>query len=326
MALHHRVDLGGRRIIKKGLGSFSDPSRLTVVTSADAHFSLKHAVRVMGLGEQALLSVAVDRNRRMDVKALRATLERVSEERDVFCVVATAGTTSTGSVDPVAEIADVCAEHGVWLHVDGAYGLAYALVPEWRDLFQGIERADTVSWDPHKQMSVPIPSSILFARRRDDFARMALFSHYWNRPDTEGPNPGIKSMPSTRPFTALPLVTSIRHQGLAGVVDRLRRPLEAIRTLHHELRAQPDIEVGHEPDTGILCFRVTPAAVPDEEHDRLQEHIYETILAEGKRLISITKLDGRAALRLVAISPNVTSEAMLDTVAEARRIAESFAR
>ena len=272
------------------------------------------------------MTVDVDSNRRMDVDALRETLHRVADAHDVFCVVATAGTTSTGSVDPVAEVAEVCGQDGPWLHVDGAYGLAYALVPEWRPLFEGLDRADSVAWDPHKQMGVPIPSSILFAKRRDDFRRMALFSHYWNRPDTEGPNPGIKSMPSTRPLAALPLVASIRHQGLGGVVARLRHHLDAIRALTEELRGQSDIELVHEPDTGILCFRLVPPAIPEDQHDGLQETIYETILKEGSRLISITTLNRRPALRLVALSPAVTKQSMLETVDEARRIAGEVAR
>ena len=324
MALHRHAERESFDLAEEGLQGFSDPGRLTVVTSADAHFSLKHAVRVLGLGERALVTVGVDSNRRMDVGGLRDTLDRLGGTHDVFCVVPTAGTTSTGSVDPIPAVAEACGNEGVWLHVDGAYGLAYALVPEWHQLFAGLELADSVSWDPHKQMGVPIPSSILFARRRDDFARMALFGHDWNRPDAEGPNPGIKSMPTTRPFSALPLVTSIRHQGIEGVVGRLRKPLEAIRALAQELRGQPNIELCHEPDTGILCFRLVPPHLPPEHVGDLQETIYQTILKEGRRLISITRLDGRPALRLVALAPAVTVESMLETVDEARRVAEGY--
>jgi glutamate/tyrosine decarboxylase-like PLP-dependent enzyme len=170
-------------------------------------------------------------------------------------------------------------------------------------------------------MGVPIPSSLLFARDRELFRPMALFSHYWNRPDAEGPNPGVKSVPTTRPMAALPLVTSILHQGLGGVVERLRRPLEAIRDLHGALGAQPDVEPLHEPDTGILCFRMTQPGIPPQELDRLQELIYGAILREGRRLISVTRLGGKAALRAVAISPGVTAESLLETVAEARGLA-----
>ncbi|NNM05179.1 MAG: aspartate aminotransferase family protein, partial [Gemmatimonadetes bacterium] len=169
MALHHRAREAGFDFSETGLAGFEDPSKLAVVVSADAHFSLKHAVRFLGLGEAALVTVEVDKKLRMDADALRRTLADLRGRRDVFCVVATVGTTSTGAVDPVGEIADLCREEGTWLHADGAYGLAYSLIPEIAPLFRGLEKADTVSWDPHKQMAVPIPSSILFARDRELF-------------------------------------------------------------------------------------------------------------------------------------------------------------
>ena len=244
--------------------------------------------------------------------------------REVVCVVATAGTTSTGSVDPIQEIGDVCQEAGTWLHVDGAYGLAYGLVPEKAHLFKGLHRADTISWDPHKQMGVPTPNSILFARNRELFKPMALFSDYWNRADAQGANPGLKSIPSTRPFSALPLVTSIRHQGLAGIVARLRKPLEAIQGLYDELEKCEDVELLHEPDTGVLCFRMIPSQMSEEELNRLQEHIYRTILKKGKRIISVSQIGGKAALRAVAVIPEVTTKSLLDTVFEVQQISGAF--
>jgi glutamate/tyrosine decarboxylase-like PLP-dependent enzyme len=165
---------------------------------------------------------------------------------------------------------------------------------------------------------------MLFAKRSDDFGRLALFSSYFNRPDAAEPNPGLKSLPSTRPLTALPLVASIRHQGLGGVIERLRAPLEAVRELHDYLDAQPDTEPLHMPDTGVICFRIVPAGLSEDRLDRLQRHIYETILWGGERSVSIIELGGAATLRLVAVSPSVTAAALKETVAEARSIAESF--
>jgi L-2,4-diaminobutyrate decarboxylase len=320
MALHRKAEERGFDLAQEGLAGFENPSRLVVVVSVDAHFSLRHAVRTLGLGEKSLRCLRVDGHRRLEIEALREALE---EPRDVVAVVATSGTTSTGAVDPIAAMADICEEAGVWLHVDGAYGLAYKLVPEWNHLFDGVERADSVSWDPHKQFGVPIPSSLLFARRAEDFGRMALFSSYFNRPDAREPNPGIKSMPSTRPLTALSLVTSIRHQGLCGVRERLRAPLEAVRRLSETMKGEDDIELCHDPDTGILCFRIVPDGIPESELDGLQQSIYTRIMAEGRRTISLTQMDGRTVLRLVAISPAVTFESMKETVAEVRRIAGS---
>ncbi len=324
MALHHWAHKKGFDFSSKGLAGFEDPSRLAVAVSAEAHFSLNHAVRFLGLGEEALIPIEVDTNRRLDVKHLRQKVEELRGTRDLFSVVATAGTTSAGAVDPVADVADICEEEDFWLHVDGAYGLAYALVPEKASLFRGVERAQTVAWDPHKQMGVPIPTSVLFARQRELFRPMALFSDYWNRADSQGPNPGLKSVPSTRPFSALPLVASIRHQGLRGVADRLRKPLEAIRAFHDELIQLPDVEVLHEPDTGVLCFRVMQASMSDSELDRLQEQVYKTLQKRGKRMISVTRLGGKAALRAVAVSPEANKDSLMRTLGEALQIAGSF--
>lgn len=324
MALHRKAEECGFNLAEEGVRGFGDPSRLAVVVSADAHFSLKHAVRVLGLGEKSLVRIDVDGNRRIDVEHLQTTIDELKESRDLFCVVATAGTTSTGSVDPISEVADICEEFSTWLHVDGAYGLAYKLVPGWEHLFEGIERADSLSWDPHKQFGVPIPSSILFARRAEDFNRVALFSSYFNRPDAVEPNPGTRSIPSTRPLTALPLVTSIRHQGLNGVVDRLRAPLQRIRELAEYLEDQENIELCHEPDTGILCFRIVPAGLEEEEEEelnRVQQRVYERIMRQGERTVSLTRLDEKTALRLVVLSPSVTMEALMETIDTVRSIA-----
>jgi L-2,4-diaminobutyrate decarboxylase len=327
MALHRQAERDGFSLPEEGLQGFGDPANLAIVTSTEAHFSVRHAARMLGLGERAIVTVGVDQNRHMNVEELETTLADLSSggtgPRIPFCVVATAGTTSTGSVDPLGEIADVCAKHGVWLHADGAYGFGYALVPEWQPLYAGAERVNSITWDPHKQFGAPIPSSILFARRGEDLHRMAIFSSYFNREDAAEPNPGLKSIPSTRPLSALPLATSIRHQGLAGVKERLGKPLQVIREIHEFLEDQPGMEVLHRPDTGILCFRVHPTGCPEDCLGTVQRHVYETLLRGGKRSLSISELDGVTCLRVVALSPSVTVEAVRETLLQVRKIAES---
>jgi L-2,4-diaminobutyrate decarboxylase len=328
MALHRKAEMEGFSLPEEGLQGFSDLSSLAIVTSTEAHFSVKHAARMLGLGERSIVTVGVDENRRMDVEQLRDTLARLAGEspdsRDVFCVSATAGTTCTGSVDPLDEIAAACEEHGVWLHADGAYGFGYALVPEWQPLYAGAELADSITWDPHKQFGAPIPSSILFARRGEDLLRMAMHSSYFNREDSNVPDPGLKSIPSTRPMSALPLATSVLHLGLSGVIERLRKPLWVIREIADDLGRQADLRVLHQPDTGILCFRIVPEGIAEDRVGDLQQHVYETLLRGGKRSLSISEIDGKTCLRIVAISPSVTVEAVKETLLEVRQIAGSF--
>jgi L-2,4-diaminobutyrate decarboxylase len=321
LALHKKGEDCGFNFAEKGIKGFSDPARLTVLASEDVHFSIKHAVRILGLGDQSLLTLDVDKNRRIDIERAEKRLADIQKSRDIFCLVATAGTTLTGAVDPILPLVDICRKYGIWLHVDGAYGLAYRWVPKWQSLFCGIERSDSVSWDPHKQLGIPIPNSLLFVARREDFRRMTIHSGYFNRPEETVPNPGLKSPPSTRPFAALPLVASLRYQGLKAVRKRLEAPLAAMRSLAEHLAKASDIQLLHRPDTGILCFRLRPPDCPENRIDDLQQYIYQQILAEGKRSISLIRLNTQSALRLVALSPAVSLAALLETIGQVRGVA-----
>jgi len=324
LALHRKAEKYGFNFSKTGLKGFKESKNLAVAISSDAHFSIKHAVRMLGIGEENLVILPVDNNRRIDVQKMNEELEEAKREREIFCLVATAGTTSTGSVDPIKGIVPYCKDNDIWLHVDGAYGLAYSLVPEWKPLFAGMEEANSVSWDPHKQLGIPIPNSLLFVRQWKDFSRMAVHSSYFNREEDVEPNPGLKSPPSTRPFSALPLVTSLLYQGMEKVVQRLRAPLTTIRDIYNYLKDQQDIEVCHKPDTGILCFRVIPEGLEEDKLDELQQSIYKRILSEGKRSISMTQLDGRRMLRFLAISPVVDYNALMETISEIREKVKEF--
>lgn len=323
-ALHRKAEEQGFDLGQNGLQGFDDPGNLAVMASEDAHFSVKHAIRMLGLGEQNLISLSVDQNRRIDVKRMKEKLFELKDKKDVFCVVATAGTTSTGSVDPIQAIAKICQESRIWLHVDGAYGLAYCLVPEWEHLFSGRELADSVSWDPHKQLGVPIPNSVFFVQRSEDFRRMALYSDYLNPKGDPKPNPGLKSPPSTRPFSALPLVTSLLYQGMKNVVERLRTPLLAIKETADRIKSEPGVDLSLQPDTGILCFRVKPKKFPDDELNDLQKFIHEKVMQEGKRTVSKTRLGDKTVLRLVAVSPLISSDDLMETIAHTRTIAQAY--
>jgi len=314
MAVHRYAERQSFDLSQKGISGFNDPTRLTILVSQESHFSLRHAVRILGLGENSLVLLPLDDNRRIDVDALQQKVRDLRNTRDILCIVATAGTTTTGAIDPIEEIADLCVETGAWLHVDGAYGYAYKLVPDWAYRFTGDDRADSIVWDPHKQLGAPIPNSVLFVNQKKEFSRMALHSSYFNRPGDEEPNPGIKSLPSTRPMSALPLVTILRGQGLGKVIEGLQSLLVAIRALAETLNTHTDVEVLHQPDTGILCFRITPEGTPAQDLDALQHRLYQRIMSSGERSISMINLGGITALRLVVVSPYTTYEDLWETI------------
>jgi glutamate/tyrosine decarboxylase-like PLP-dependent enzyme len=153
---------------------------------------------------------------------------------------------------------------------------------------------------------------------------MWLYSEYFNLPDGIEPNPGLKSPPSTRPLSALSLVASMKHQGIEGLISNLHTPLEAARNLADQLKKKHGIELALYPDTGIVCFRVRPENYPEDRLNNLQDYIYRSILDDGKHSISITKLDDKKFLRLVAISPKVTTEDMFTTANMALEAADTF--
>lgn len=324
MALHRYSEARGFDFSREGILGFKDPGRLAVLVSEDAHFSLRHSVRMLGLGEESLIPLKMDNRFRLDAESLKKNISSMKKHFDIFCVVTTAGTTSTGAVDPILPVAEICKKIGAWLHVDGAYGFPYSLVPGWSELFEGKELADSVLWDPHKQLGIPIPNSLLFVKNKMDFDRMTVRSVYFNRGEENLPNPGSKSPPSTRPFSALPLVISLLHRGLDGLRDDLRSQLEGIKELASFLGEQKDFELSHQPDTGILCFRYCPGGILPEKLNDLQQKIFQTILAGGERSISITQLGEKKSLRVVAISPEVTFSALKETIADIRNTGEKI--
>jgi glutamate/tyrosine decarboxylase-like PLP-dependent enzyme len=324
LALHWKAEQEGFDFAQEGLKGFKNPERLIVLTSIDAHFSLKHAVRFLGLGDKNLLTLEVDENRSIDISKMQEAVKDLQKNYDIFCVVATTGTTSTGSIDNVQQILEICHRIGAWLHVDGAYGLAYSLVPEYEERFKGIELADSVSWDPHKQFGIPIPNSILFVRKKEDFNRISLRSDYIYREGEKVPSPGLKSPPSTRPFSALPLVTSIRFQGISKIHERLRSPLQAIESVYKILKTDKEIELCNEPETGIICFRIKNQQISEYQMNQFLKLVYEEVNTGREHSISFTKLGEKAVLRLVAITPT-TSETLMKTITYVKKKAQSIA-
>lgn len=324
LALYKKAEKQGFDFAREGLAGFRDGGRLVLVASEEAHFSLRQSLRMLGLGERSIQTVATDRNGRMDAKALENKLISLKNDHDVFCVVSTAGTSSIGAIDPIEPVADLCQDMETWFHVDAAYGLVYSLLPERKALFEGVARADSITWDPHKQMGVPIPSSLLFLQNGADFQRMAIFSDYFNRQGESKPNPGLKSPPSTRPLSALALVASIRHLGLVNLKQRLRAPLETVKQAVAYINCQSDLELMLQPDLGIFCVRLVPEGFPGEHLNALQKFLYDKMLEEAQRSVSFTQIKANAALRFLILTPEQTVIEIVKTLDYLRALAAGF--
>lgn len=313
------------RVREEGLAGRSDVPRLRVYCSDQAHSSVDKAVITLGLGHANLVRIPTDAEFRMRLDALDAVIaaDRAAGHRPL-AVVATVGTTSSTAVDPVDAIADRCARHGLWLHVDAAYGGALALLPERRAQFTGVERADSFVVNPHKWLLTPMDCSVLWTRRPDILRRaFSLTPEYLRTAEQDlALSYSDYSFQLGRRFRALKLWFVLRAFGLDGLRNRLRHHCELAARFASWVEAAPDWELVTPVTMSVACFRFRPAGVDDEaELERRNAAILEAVNASGRVFLSHTKLAGRYVLR-VAVGNLRTTEAHL---AEAWRLLQAAA-
>ncbi len=276
--------------------------RLRLYTSEQAHSSVEKAAITLGLGQAGVRKIPTDAGFRM----LPAELGRaVSEDRAAgwrpFCVVATVGTTSTTSIDPVPEIASLCEREGLWLHVDAAYGGAAAVVPELRHVLAGCERADSVVINPHKWLFVPVDLSALYCRRMEVLRQaFSLVPEYLRGSEPESVRNYMDYGPQLgRRFRALKLWFVLRYFGAEGLAARVREHLALAREFAGWIDASPDWERLAPVPFSTVCFRARPAHFEDgEELDQLNESVLEAVNRRGRVFLSHTRLNGQFTLRL----------------------------
>ena len=238
-----------------------------------------------------------------------------------LAAVATVGTTSTTSVDPVPAIADVCARHDMWLHVDAAYGGSAAVVPEMRHVLDGCERADSLVVNPHKWLFTPVDCSLLYTARPDDLrAAFSLVAAYLTTPEDGGVvNLMDYGLSLGRRFRALKLWMVIRAYGSEGLASLISGHIELARRLAAEIDAEPGWELLAPVPFSTVCFRRHPAGLDDEgELRRLNSAIIDHVNADGRAFVSHTDLGGRYAIR-VAIGNMATTAGHVDVAWELMR-------
>lgn len=292
------------RVRELGLAGRSDLGRVRVYCSSEAHSSIDKAVILLGLGQQGLRKIAADEEFRMRVDGLRTA---IAEDRAAgitpLAVVATIGTTSTTSVDPVREIADVCRAETLWLHVDAAYAGVTAMLPEFRPRFDGWQGADSVVVNPHKWLFTPFDLSAFYCRRMD-VVRQA-FSLVPDYLSTAEGTRGVRNLMDTgiqlgRRFRALKLWMVLRHFGAEGLRAALAEHIRLARLFAGWVDADPDFERVAPVPFSVVCFRARPRdqALTGEQLDALNERLLESVNATGEVFLSHTRLDGRFVLRL----------------------------
>ena len=267
---------------------------LVLYCSEQAHSSVEKGAITLGLGQENVRKIAVDAAFRMDPGALRAAIEAdVAAGLRPFCVVATVGTTSTSSVDPVPAVADIAEQYGLWLHVDGAYGGPATIVPEYRHYFDGVARAHSVVVNPHKWLFTPVDASVLYTREPDILKRaFSLVAEYLKTPeDARAINYNDYGVQLGRRFRSLKLWFVFRYFGREGVIAILRNHIQWAQKLADMIRADPDFELAAPTPFALICFRRRGS-------DERNRGLLEDINRSGKAFLSHTVLNDRFVLRL----------------------------
>jgi aromatic-L-amino-acid/L-tryptophan decarboxylase len=310
-ALAAAREAAGLDIRTRGMAARDDLPPLRVYTSREAHSSVEKACIVLGFGQEGLVKIPTDDEYRMRPDALReAVAADVAAGRRPVAAVPTVGTTSSTSIDPVAEVADVCAEHGMWLHVDAAYGGAAAVVPELRGVLAGCERADSLVVNPHKWLLTPIDCSLLYTARPDDMrAAFSVVPEYLRTSEEDVVNLMDYGVALGRRFRSLKLWMVLRAYGADGLAAIVSGHVDLARRLEAAVRAEPGWELLAPVPFSTVCFRRRPEGVDDEAELRaLNEAILDRVNASGRALVSHTDLGGRYALRVAIGNAATTAE------------------
>lgn len=290
------------RIREEGMSGRKDLPLLRVYASDQAHSSIDKGIITLGLGQRALRKIPSDREYRMDVNALRAAIEEDKRAGMLpFCIVATVGTTSTTSIDPVADIVPISEEHAMWLHVDAAYGGSAAIVPEMSHVLDGCQRADSLVLNPHKWLFTPFDLSVLYCRHMDLLGRaFSLVPEYLRTPEQakvrSGSDYGVQL---GRRFRALKLWMVIRYFGREGLASRIREHCRLAKLFASWVEADPNWELMAPVPFALVCFRARRSApVTEDNADALNEAIMHGVNSSGQAFLSHTRLNNKLTLRL----------------------------
>ena len=304
------------RTRKLGLASRQDVPRFRIYTSDQAHSSVEKAAIALGLGEENVRRVPSDAKFEMDVATLRELIAQDRHEHfRPLAAVATVGTTSTASVDPIPDIAKVCREHKMWLHIDGAYGAGLALLPECKSLTGGWDEADSIVINPHKMLFVPFDFSVLYVRDLERLRRVFTLVPEYLRGDTVEAEKNYMDygVQLGRKFRALKAWMVFRTFGRTGMAARIRDHLRLAKLLGDWIKMDNRFELAAPITMGVVCFRFIAAEA--DKIDMVNSEIVETINASGRAYLTQTKLHGRTAMR-IGLGNVLTTEQHLRNVWE----------
>lgn len=268
--------------------------RVAVYCSAEVHYSVRRGVELLGLGSDCIRSIPLDARHKMMSAALEASIDQdVKDGVTPIGVIATSGTTLTGAIDPINEIADICERYGTWLHIDGAYGLPAASLPNMKDSFSGIERADSLSVDAHKWMFVPKACGAIMVKDRGTLS--AAFSHHesYMLHEADTINAVDETLEYSRPLRALKLWLAFMTHGAEEFRCAIARNLSQAQLLYDTAQADPRFEVlPIRPELSVAPIRYRKNSTDD-----FQARLIQAIQLDGRVFVSSAEIDGRVWMR-----------------------------
>lgn len=323
-----REHLGDLRLRQDGLSGRADLPQLRVYCSEEAHSSVDKAVITLGLGLRGIRRIPTNADFAMDAHALRTAIaDDLAHGVRPMAVVGTVGTTSTTAVDPIQELATICQDQRIWLHVDAAYGGCAALLPECRWILAGAERADSLVLNPHKWLLVPMDCSVLYTRKPALLrAAFSLTPEYLTTPETGGAtNLMDYGISLGRRFRALKLWFVLRAYGADGLRAQLREHIRIARLFAQWVDQDAQFERLAPTHFSVVAFRHVPADLAGHQ-ERLDQHnqaLLETINASGRYFLSHTRVRGKFTLRLAVGNQGTTEPHLQEVWALLQRAAQA---
>jgi len=291
---------------------FTGNEKLRVYCSTETHSSVDKAVKIAGIGKNNLVKIATDVNYRMDVQLLRdAIISDLASGFRPLCVIASLGTTGCTAVDPLNEIAEICTEYGIWLHVDAAFAGTALLLPEFRWMITGIENADSFVFNPHKWMFTNFDCSAYFIKDKNALLRTFEILPEYLKTSNQGLVNDYRDwgIPLGRRFRALKLWFVIRSYGVNKLQEKIREHIQIARWLEEQVIAQSSFEIMAPVPLSLVCFRYRPSCVIGTENlNKVNEELLTKLNATGKIFLTHTKLKGQYTLRMSIAGTHTTYE------------------
>jgi aromatic-L-amino-acid/L-tryptophan decarboxylase len=314
----------GRDVRTDGL---ADRRPLISYVPAEAHSCIIRAIELLGLGTASIRPVPLEGGR-LDAEALRATIaaDRAAGATPAL-LVGSAGTVNTGAIDPLEALAEVAAAEGLWFHVDGAYGAFGKLDPAIEVRYAGMDRADSLTLDPHKWLGVPIDAGCALVRRGDDLRQAFSTIPPYLRQDV-GDEVGTfaeYAFEQTRPFRALKTWATIAARGRDGIVAQVARANALARELAAMVEREPELELAAAPETSIVAFSARPRDCPPERVEAVNHRLPEAVQARGRAFLTGTIYEGRETLRACILHPGTTDDDLATLVREVLTVANELA-